>query len=131
MRPVAASGALDVTTTTDFFNGRFEKPIEPRVDTPEARAGLACTNCHAISYVDSIMGNNGFTIEYPALHELMPSKNQASAASGLHDLSRPATPPRDVPEPVYETTGAGILLPLPQRASRYSGEQLHLVPRIQ
>ncbi len=27
------------------------------------------------------MGNNGFTVEYPALHQLMTSKNKASAAS--------------------------------------------------
>ncbi|MBV9769531.1 MAG: tetratricopeptide repeat protein [Bryobacterales bacterium] len=59
-----------------FFNGRFEKPIEPQIDTPEARAGLACTSCHAIVRVDSTMGNNGFTIEYPPLHQLMISKNK-------------------------------------------------------
>jgi tetratricopeptide (TPR) repeat protein len=58
-----------------FFNGRFDKPIEPQIDTPEAQAGLACTSCHAITHVDSTMGNNGFTIEYPALHQLMTSKN--------------------------------------------------------
>ena len=63
-----------------FFNGRFEKPIEPQVDTPEARAGLACTSCHAIVHVDSTMGNNGFTIEYPPLHQLMTSKNKAVRA---------------------------------------------------
>jgi tetratricopeptide (TPR) repeat protein len=58
-----------------FFNGRFDKPIEPQIDTPEAHAGLACTSCHAIVRVDSTMGNNGFTIEYPPLHQLMTSKN--------------------------------------------------------
>jgi len=60
-----------------FFNGRFDKPIEPQIDTPEAHAGLACTSCHAIVHVDSTMGNNGFTIEYPPLHQLMTSKNKA------------------------------------------------------
>ena len=59
-----------------FFNGRFEKPIEPQIDTPEAHAGLACTSCHAITHVDSTMGNGGFTIEYPALHQLMTSRNR-------------------------------------------------------
>jgi tetratricopeptide (TPR) repeat protein len=58
-----------------FFNGRFEKPIKGQIDTPEARAGLACTSCHAITHVDSSMGNGGFTIEYPPLHELANSKN--------------------------------------------------------
>ncbi|HEV2853745.1 MAG TPA: tetratricopeptide repeat protein [Thermoanaerobaculia bacterium] len=58
-----------------FFNGRFERPIKEQLDTPEAHAGLACTSCHAITHVDSSMGNGGFTIEYPPLHELANSKN--------------------------------------------------------
>ncbi len=58
-----------------FFNGRFERPIKQQVDTREARAGLACTSCHAITHVDSSMGNGGFTIGYPPLHELAASKN--------------------------------------------------------
>ena len=59
-----------------FFNGRFERPIKDQIDTPEAHAGLACTSCHAIVNVDSSMGNGGFTIEYPPLHELMTSRNR-------------------------------------------------------
>jgi Tetratricopeptide repeat/Cytochrome c554 and c-prime len=58
-----------------FFNGRFERPIKGQIDTPAARAGLACTSCHAITHVGSTMGNGGFTIAYPALHELANSKN--------------------------------------------------------
>ena len=58
-----------------FFNGRFERPIKEQIDTPEARAGLACTSCHAITSVHSSMGNGDFTIEYPPLHELANSKN--------------------------------------------------------
>jgi len=67
-----------------FFNGRFEKPIQSQIDTPEAHAGLACTSCHAIVRVDSTMGNNGFTVEYPALHQLMTSKNKV--VRGLVDF---------------------------------------------
>ncbi|MEO7648828.1 MAG: multiheme c-type cytochrome, partial [Bryobacteraceae bacterium] len=59
-----------------FFNGRFEKPIKDQIDTPEAHAGLACTSCHSIVHVDSSMGQGGFTIEYPPLHELATSKNK-------------------------------------------------------
>ena len=59
-----------------FFNGRFDRPIKDQIDTPEAHAGLACTSCHAITHVDSSMGNGGFTIEYPPLHQLMTSKNK-------------------------------------------------------
>ncbi len=57
-----------------FFNGRFDKPIIDQIDTPEAQAGLACTSCHAITRVDSSMGNGGFTIGYPPLHHLASSR---------------------------------------------------------
>ena len=33
-------------------------------------------SCHSIVHVDSSMGNGGFTIEYPPLHELASSKNK-------------------------------------------------------
>jgi len=59
-----------------FFNGRFDRPIAEQIDTPEAKAGLACTSCHAIVRVESTMGNGDFTIEYPPLHELATSKNK-------------------------------------------------------
>ena len=58
-----------------FFNGRFEKPIKDQIDTPEAQNGLGCVSCHSIVHVDSTMGNGGFTIEYPKLHELASSRN--------------------------------------------------------
>jgi tetratricopeptide (TPR) repeat protein len=58
-----------------FFNGRFDKPMIQQVDTPEARTGLACTSCHAITHVASSMGNGDFTIEYPPLHQFLSSKN--------------------------------------------------------
>jgi tetratricopeptide (TPR) repeat protein len=58
-----------------FFNGRWEKPIKDQIDTAEAQNGLGCMSCHSIVHVDSTMGNGGFTIEYPPLHELASSKN--------------------------------------------------------
>ena len=59
-----------------FFNGRFEKPIKDQIDTPEAQNGLGCVSCHSITRVDSTMGNGGFTIEYPPLHDLASSRNK-------------------------------------------------------
>lgn len=58
-----------------FFNGRFDKPIRQQIDTPEAQAGLACTSCHAITHVNGTMGQGGFTVEYPALHDMAASEN--------------------------------------------------------
>jgi tetratricopeptide (TPR) repeat protein len=59
-----------------FFNGRFEKPIKDQIDTPEAQNGLGCLSCHSIVHVDGSMGNGGFTIEYPPLHDLASSRNK-------------------------------------------------------
>lgn len=59
-----------------FFNGRFDKPIKDQIDTPEAQNGLGCLSCHSIVHVDGSMGNGGFVIEYPPLHELAASKNK-------------------------------------------------------
>jgi tetratricopeptide (TPR) repeat protein len=58
-----------------FFNGRFDKPIKDQIDSPEAQNGLGCVSCHSITHIDSTMGNGGFTIEYPKLHDLASSKN--------------------------------------------------------
>jgi tetratricopeptide (TPR) repeat protein len=63
-----------------FFNGRFDIPIKDQMDAPESHAGLACTSCHSIVHVDGSMGNGGFTIEYPPLHNLATSKNPAVRA---------------------------------------------------
>jgi tetratricopeptide (TPR) repeat protein len=59
-----------------FFNGRFDRPIKEQIDTPEAQAGLGCMSCHAIVHVGGSMGNGGFTVEYPPLHELASSPNR-------------------------------------------------------
>jgi len=59
-----------------IFNGRFDRPAKEQIDTPEAHVGLACVSCHSIVHVDSSMGNGGFTIEYPPLHDLANSKNR-------------------------------------------------------
>jgi tetratricopeptide (TPR) repeat protein len=58
-----------------FFNGRFDRPIREQIDTPEAHTGLGCMSCHSITRVADTLGNGGFTMEYPPLHELTTSKN--------------------------------------------------------
>ena len=67
-----------------FFNGRFDQPAVTQIDTPEAKAGLGCVSCHAMTHVGSTMGQGDFTIEYPALHDLAASDNPVM--SGIHDL---------------------------------------------
>ena len=58
-----------------FFNGRFDKPAKEQIDTPAAQAGLGCMSCHSISHVADTMGNGGFTMTYPPLHEMGASDN--------------------------------------------------------
>jgi Flp pilus assembly protein TadD len=58
-----------------FFNGRFDKPIKDQIDTPEAQAGLSCMSCHSIVHVNGSVGNAGFTMSYPPLHEVANSSN--------------------------------------------------------
>ena len=58
-----------------FFNGRFDRPIKEQVDTPEARAGLSCMSCHSIVHVSGSVGNGGFEMSYPPLHEIASSSN--------------------------------------------------------
>ena len=59
-----------------FFNGRFEQPVIEQIDTPEAQAGLGCMSCHSITRVPDTMGNGGFEMTYPPLHELMTTDNE-------------------------------------------------------
>jgi tetratricopeptide (TPR) repeat protein len=58
-----------------FFNGKFDRPIKEQIDTPEAQAGLSCMSCHSIVHVGGTMGNGGFTMSYPPLHEVADSSN--------------------------------------------------------
>jgi len=58
-----------------LLNGRWERPVKEQIDTPEAQNGLGCMSCHSIAKVDSSMGNAGFTMEFPPLHELANTKN--------------------------------------------------------
>ncbi len=66
-----------------FFNGRFDRPIREQISTPEAQAGLGCTSCHSITKVHGTMGQGGFEVEYPPLHDLAASTNPLLRT--LHD----------------------------------------------
>jgi tetratricopeptide (TPR) repeat protein len=59
-----------------LLNGKWDRPVKEQIDTPEAQNGLGCMSCHSIVSVESSMGNGGFTMEYPPLHELANSKNK-------------------------------------------------------
>jgi tetratricopeptide (TPR) repeat protein len=67
-----------------LFTGLMDRPIQEVIDTPEAQVGLGCVSCHAVVDVDDTMGNGGFTIEYPPLHDLATSDNPI--IQGVHDF---------------------------------------------
>jgi Flp pilus assembly protein TadD len=58
-----------------LFTGKWQTPIKYQIHTPAAQAGLGCLSCHAIVHVKDTIGNNGFTIEDPPLHDLVESTN--------------------------------------------------------
>jgi tetratricopeptide (TPR) repeat protein len=74
------AGCHDIALLLD---GKFDRPVQELIDRPEARAGLACTSCHAIEHVKGSMGQGGYTITYPPLHDLAASDNPL--LRGLHD----------------------------------------------
>ncbi len=67
-----------------LFTGMMDRPVEEIIDRPEAHVGLACTSCHSIVDVKSTMGNGGFVIEVPAMHDLATSDNRL--VQFLHDF---------------------------------------------
>ena len=115
-----------------FFNGRFDQPIREQIDTPEAQAGLGCTSCHAITRVNSTMGQGDFVVEYPPLHDLAASDNPIlQFAARLAALPRPEAASRNVPQAVSSRADAGVLRVVPQSAPRRARQRVSVVPRIQ
>ena len=60
-----------------LLNGVMDRPIRENLHTPAAQAGLACTACHSMEKVKDTMGNSGYIIKYPPLHEMAASENPA------------------------------------------------------
>ena len=68
-----------------FFNGMMDDPVSSFINTQEAHTGIACNSCHAITHVKDTMGNGGFFLEYPPLHDMAVSDNPI--LRWLHDKS--------------------------------------------
>ncbi len=67
-----------------LFSGMMDTPIREIINTPEAQAGLGCLACHAIIRVKDTMGNGGYVIQEPPLHDLAVSDHPLLRT--LHDL---------------------------------------------
>src|SRR5436305_2958720 len=66
------AGCHDVVS---FFSGAFDDPQFDDVHHPTAQAGITCTTCHAITNVNSPIGNGDYTIEEPQHYPLAYSDN--------------------------------------------------------
>ncbi len=64
-----------------FFSGKFDDPAfdDPAFfeTDPSAQAGITCTVCHAITYLNSPRGNSDYTIEEPIHYPFAFSENRA------------------------------------------------------
>ena len=58
-----------------FFSGRFDDPDFDDLNDPTAHAGITCTICHAITNINSTLGNADFTIEEPLHYPFAFSEN--------------------------------------------------------
>jgi tetratricopeptide (TPR) repeat protein/uncharacterized membrane protein len=58
-----------------FLSGAFDDPNFDDVNHPTAQAGLTCTVCHAITNINSPIGNGDYTIEEPQHYPLAYSEN--------------------------------------------------------
>ncbi len=58
-----------------LLNGVMDRPIRENVHTPAAQAGISCVGCHSMERVKDTMGNSGFVMKYPPLHDIAASEN--------------------------------------------------------
>jgi tetratricopeptide (TPR) repeat protein len=58
-----------------FLSGAFDDPNFDDVDHPTAKAGITCTVCHAMTNINSSIGNGDCTIEEPQHYPFAYSKN--------------------------------------------------------
>ncbi len=60
-----------------FFSGAFDDPGFDLEKDPTAQAGITCTACHAITHVNSTVGNASYTIDEPIHYPFAYSSNAA------------------------------------------------------
>lgn len=59
-----------------FFSGAFDDPHFDMKNHPTSQAGITCTSCHAITSVDSAIGNGDYTIDEPIHYPFAYSTNR-------------------------------------------------------
>jgi tetratricopeptide (TPR) repeat protein len=59
-----------------FLSGQFDDPNFDDVKNPTAHAGITCTVCHAMTHVNSAVGNGDYVIEEPEHYPFARSQNR-------------------------------------------------------
>jgi tetratricopeptide (TPR) repeat protein len=59
-----------------FFSGAFDDPKFDDVHHPTSQAGITCTACHAITHINSTIGNADYTIDEPIHYPFAYSTNR-------------------------------------------------------
>jgi tetratricopeptide (TPR) repeat protein len=59
-----------------FFSGKFDDPNYDIIKDPTAHAGITCTVCHAMTHVNSTIGNAAYTIDTPPHYPFAYSDNE-------------------------------------------------------
>jgi tetratricopeptide (TPR) repeat protein len=59
-----------------FFSGAFDDPKFDDVNHPTSQTGITCTACHAITHVNSTIGNADYTIDEPIHYPFAYSTNR-------------------------------------------------------
>jgi tetratricopeptide (TPR) repeat protein len=59
-----------------FFSGAFDDPNYDLEKHPTSQAGITCTACHAITHVNSTIGNADYTIDEPVHYPFAYSTNK-------------------------------------------------------
>ena len=90
--------------TVPLLSGRFEQADFDPDNDPTAMAGLTCTSCHAITSVDSTIGNSDFTIADPPRYPFAFSESPLLKAIN-HQLikAKPAYHRKTLLKPMHRT----------------------------
>ncbi len=87
-----------------LLSGAFDDPAFDIDGDPSAHAGLTCTSCHAITRVNSVLGNADFTISEPVRYPLEGSDNAfLSAVSKQLIKAKPAYHKKGLLKPVHSS----------------------------
>jgi tetratricopeptide (TPR) repeat protein len=59
-----------------FFSGKFDDPKYDIIKDPTAHSGITCTVCHAMTHINSSIGNGAYTIDTPPHYPFAYSDNE-------------------------------------------------------